>query len=125
MITGDDIGEIRIWELTRMRCIQSIKLTKWLGQLRLAGQKLFYSDSRINALQIDHFQVAEAENFSSLYQFYDDNQQAIWVITHKDARMIDASQGKMRRIYLLCDEDDDISAAVKIGDGFIVGTSKG
>lgn len=37
MITGDDIGEIRIWELTRMRCIQSIKLTKWLGQLRLAG----------------------------------------------------------------------------------------
>ena len=53
--TGDDSGEIRIWELTYMRCIQSIKLTKWLGGIKFIGNHLLYSDSRINLLKLEHF----------------------------------------------------------------------
>lgn len=55
LISGDDLGEIRIWELAYMRCVQSIKLSKWLGGIRLMGDRLYYSDSRINVMQLDHF----------------------------------------------------------------------
>lgn len=57
LITGDDLGEVRIWELAYMRCVQSIKLSKWLGGIRLVGDKLYYSDSRINLMQLDHFEL--------------------------------------------------------------------
>lgn len=52
MVTGDDAGEIRVWELTYMRCLQSLKLTRWLGGIKLIDSHLLYSDSRINLLPL-------------------------------------------------------------------------
>lgn len=72
MVTGDDVGEIRIWEVTYMRCVQSVKITKWLCGIKLIGNKLFYSDSRINVMELDHFEVPKMEKLVALYQFYDD-----------------------------------------------------
>jgi len=54
-----------------MRCVQSVKITKWLGNIRLVGNNLFYSDSRINVMKLDRFEIPEAEKLYAIQQFYD------------------------------------------------------
>ena len=61
MITGDDTGEVRIWELSYMRCVQSVKINKWLGGIKFIGDQLLYSDSRINLLKVEHFMPSPPE----------------------------------------------------------------
>ena len=39
--------------------------------------------------------------------------------------MINIKSGKLVRVFLLCSDDEEISAAVQLGDGFVVGTSRG
>lgn len=54
-----------------MRCLQSVKLSKWLGQIRLAPDRLYYSDSRINVLPLEHFAPPLPERPPPLAHFYD------------------------------------------------------
>ena len=72
-----------------MRCVQSVKISKWLCGIKLIGNKLFYSDSRINVMELDHFEVPKNEKIMAIYQFYDEREENIWIITRKDARKID------------------------------------
>jgi hypothetical protein len=37
-----------------------------------------------------------------LYQFYDENEEYLWIITRKDARKTDIKKGKIVKIYTLC-----------------------
>ena len=72
-----------------MRCVQSVKISKWLCGIKLIGNKLFYSDSRINVMELDHFEVPKNEKIIAIHQFYDEREENIWIITRKDARKID------------------------------------
>lgn len=54
IITGDDIGHIKLWELNYMRCLQGIRIAKNLNGLHSNGSMLIYSDSRINTIPIDN-----------------------------------------------------------------------
>ena len=72
-----------------MRCVRSVKISKWLCGIKLIGNKLFYSDSRINVMELDHFEVTKNEKIMAIYQFYDEREENIWIITRKDARKID------------------------------------
>jgi hypothetical protein len=56
-----------------MRCIQSVKISKWLNNIKLVGNKLYYSDNRINFMQLEHFEIPQIEKPTILYEFYDKN----------------------------------------------------
>lgn len=53
IVTGDDIGVLKLWDLNYMRCLQSIKIAKALTKLACNDGTLIYADSRINAIPID------------------------------------------------------------------------
>lgn len=53
IVTGDDIGFLKLWDLNYMRCLQSIKIAKGLTQLSCSDNTLIYADSRINTIPID------------------------------------------------------------------------
>lgn len=53
IVSGDDIGYLKLWDLNYMRCLQSIKIAKNLSQLACYNTMLLYADSRINMIPID------------------------------------------------------------------------
>lgn len=53
IISGDDIGHLKLWDLNYMRCLQSIKIAKSLTQLSCSDGTLVYADSRINTIPMD------------------------------------------------------------------------
>lgn len=54
IVSGDDIGYLKLWDLNYMRCLQSIKIAKGLTQMSCTGSLLIYADSRINTIPIDN-----------------------------------------------------------------------
>lgn len=44
-----------------MRCLQSVKLTRWLGGIKLIKDHLLYSDSRINLLPLEQLVPTKPE----------------------------------------------------------------
>jgi hypothetical protein len=54
IVSGDDIGFLKLWDLNYMRCLQSIKIAKGLTQMSCTGSLLIYADSRINTIPIDN-----------------------------------------------------------------------
>lgn len=50
ILSGDDSGEVRIWELNFMKCIQVVKVSKYINDLYCTGDKLIFSDSRLNTM---------------------------------------------------------------------------
>lgn len=111
LMTGDDNGEIRIWELGYMRCLQALKLTRWLGGIRFIADHLLYSDSRINLLKLEHFGPPAIESDTPIHQTYHPHTQVLWVFTRKDARQIDVKTGRIRQIFILCGEGEEIVTA--------------
>jgi WD40 repeat protein len=88
LVTGDDAGEIRVWELTYMRCLQSVKLARWLGGIKLIGEHLLYSDSRINLLPLERLVPPRPEKETPLYLAHQPQEKALWMFTRKDARRV-------------------------------------
>ena len=70
----------------------------------MVGDRLYYSDSRINLMQLDHFELKTTEKEAPLKQFYDQRTETLWIITKKDARAINIKTGKVTQIYTLCTE---------------------
>lgn len=54
IITGDDCGFIRVWELNYMRCVQVIKLSKFLNIMECIGDELIFADSRMNVVSMEN-----------------------------------------------------------------------
>lgn len=38
---------------------------------------------------------------------------------------MDFKHGKITKIFVLCGDQDEITSAVQVGDGFVIGNSKG
>lgn len=88
VVTGDDIGEVRIWELNYMRCLQVVSIAKSFRSLAFIGDRLLFSDGRINILQLDHQGSCKTEHLSGLYQHIDELQGLLWIVTSKDIRKL-------------------------------------
>lgn len=49
IVTGDDTGSIRVWDLRTLKCVQVVKVARWLSYLLYIHEsKLIFTDSRIN-----------------------------------------------------------------------------
>lgn len=53
VISGDDFGNIRLWDLKSMRCIQALKISQEIRYLGHFKDQLIFCDKRINITQID------------------------------------------------------------------------
>lgn len=71
IVSGDDRGTLRIWDLNNLRCQQVLKVAKSLSLLDCIESTLIMADSRLNMMQLEHLQpkVALSEQFG-LGQFY-------------------------------------------------------
>jgi len=77
IISGDDIGHLKLWDLNYMRCLQSIKIAKNLTQLSCSDGTLVYSDSRINTIPMEESNYTyritnkqKEEETYGIYQFF-------------------------------------------------------
>ena len=52
IITGDDRGFMKVWDLKNMRCQQVIKVANTINKIECIGNNLLYSDTRINMMKI-------------------------------------------------------------------------
>ena len=88
-----------------MRCIQSLKLSKWLCGIKFMGNELLYSDSRINMLKLEHFAPKVREKEVTLFQYYDKRDDALWIVSKRECRKVDVKNGRVGSIFVLCGED--------------------
>lgn len=52
IVTGDDRGTMKIWDLKTLRCQQVIKVANTINKIECIGSTLLYADSRINIMKI-------------------------------------------------------------------------
>lgn len=89
IVSGDDIGHLKLWDLNYMRCLQSIKIAKSLTQLSCSDGMLVYADSRINIIPMDgalnsKFRSKQKDEESyGIYEFFRKEEETLWVITRK------------------------------------------
>lgn len=57
IFTGDDRGNVIVWTLTNMRCQQIIKIANWIGNLKCLGNKMIYSDDRLNIIPLENLKI--------------------------------------------------------------------
>lgn len=93
IISGDDIGHVKLWELNYMRCLQGIRIAKGITQISCSNNTLFYADSRINTIPLDCHnkgKILKAQNKDEesygIYQFFRKEEESLWIITRKEAR---------------------------------------
>lgn len=135
IISGDDIGNVKLWDLNYMRCLEGEKIAKNLHQIICHDNKLVYADSRINVVLMEHSGSSGAESsiypskcdeeVYGIYQFFRKEDETLWVITRKDARKISLKNGRTTERFVLCNSEEEISAAGELYNGFVIGTSKG
>ena len=54
IVTGDDIGYIRVWDLRTFKCVQVVRVARWLSYLLyIFDSKLIFTDSRINIINFE------------------------------------------------------------------------
>lgn len=70
ILSGDDSGEVRIWELNFMKCIQVVKVSKYINDLYCTGEKLIFSDSRLNTMQMDKFSLPYINDEEIIHHFF-------------------------------------------------------
>lgn len=55
VVTGDDRGWVRMWDLRGARCLQTVRIgVKEVRQLLCFGDKLVIGDNRLSVLTIDN-----------------------------------------------------------------------
>ena len=101
-----------------MRCLQGIRIAKGLTELSCNGNMLMYADSRINTIPIDNnsfnsklIQSQKDEENYGIYQFFRKDEEDLWIITRKEARQFDIKNGRIKNILVICNNEEDISAA--------------
>lgn len=82
-----------------MRCLQSVKLTRWLGGIKLIKDHLLYSDSRINLLPLEQLVPPRPEKEIPLQLSYQPQEKMLWLFTRKEARRVEFLSGRAKEIY--------------------------
>ncbi len=71
IVTGDDRGTMKVWDLQSLRCQQVIKVARTINKIECIGSNLIYSDSRINLLKVEHLtQQQPLSEMFGLRKFY-------------------------------------------------------
>lgn len=108
-----------------MKCLQVVKISKYINELFCTGDKLIFADSRLNTMEMDKFQISYSEDEEIIHHFFEEESEKQFVITRKSIRKINFNNGRIEFIFFVCDEEEEISSALRISSGILIGTSKG
>ncbi|EGR30688.1 hypothetical protein IMG5_125790 [Ichthyophthirius multifiliis] len=135
ILSADDTGTIKIWDIRTLKCIQSINcglktiITKLINIYQKG--KLCFLGTRINMIDFSEKDIIikkqnkKNELFPVKIDFLQDQ---IVAITRKDIRFIDLDNGKISQIFVgLFEKTDDITVFKQYyqGNKFIIGNNKG
>lgn len=71
IVTGDDRGTMKVWDLQSLRCQQVIKVANTINKIECIGSNLIYSDSRINLLKVEQLtQQPPSSEMFGIRKFY-------------------------------------------------------
>ena len=137
VISADDLGTIKVWDIRQLRCIQSIELggkaiIHTIIDMSDKG-KVAYISTRINFFDFEDPQQFKKEISGAaiypIYAEYNIIRGEIILGTRKDVRFIDIYTGKTKKIYkgLTQNKYDDITVfkIVQQNKKFIIGDEKG
>ncbi|KAL4499692.1 hypothetical protein ABPG72_017232 [Tetrahymena utriculariae] len=136
IISSDDSGTIKIWDIRTLKCIQTVDcgqrtvITKIIN-LYSKG-KLCFLGTRINVIDFDEADliIKKTNNQDDTFPIkVENNSNELIVVTRKDIRFVDIDTGKTKQIFvgLLNDAEDEITAFKQIEQGskFILGNHRG
>lgn len=112
IISGDDVGWVKLWDLNYMRCLQGLKIAKNLQQISCNGSQLLYADSRLNTLPMDNqarIRTKEQEKSQEcygVYHFFRKEEESLWIITRKEAREIRLKDGRTKNVLVVCSAEE-------------------
>ena len=109
-----------------MKCIQVVKISKYINEIYCTGDKLIFSDNRLNTMEMDKFSLLTNEDDSEIIQqYYEEEMECQFIVTRKSLRKLNLNNGRVEVIFVACDNDEEISSTVRVSLGILIGTSKG
>jgi WD40 repeat protein len=105
VVSGDDRGSLRIWDLNHFRCQQVLKVGNTLTTLECFQGHLIFADSRLNLLHLEQLkQKVPLKEQYGLWTFYDleTTVPEIYIFTNVACRVYNLLNGQVTRIIELC-----------------------
>ena len=138
IVSSDDLGNIRVWDIRNLKCIQIISLGIKIPINSLIDTykygKLYFIGSRINYIEFDDNvdimnRIKSEEQLWPTYADYNFNTDEIIVCTRRDIRFLDIKTGRTKKIYagLLSNDEDEIASFRLLHQNkkFILGSERG
>ena len=137
LVSSDDSGHIRIWDIRNFNCIQTLEfgskliITKLVDLFRYG--KLAFVGARVSFIDFDVYNIDSIlkgdDQLWPIKVDFNQNGGEILICTRKDIRFIDIETGRTKRIYvgLLKNEESEI-VACKIfqqNNRFLLGDHRG
>ncbi|CAD8096929.1 unnamed protein product [Paramecium primaurelia] len=132
LISGDDSGSLRLWDIRTFSCLQSLNFGKKTQITKILDMSdinmLCFLGSRVNILKLDIRHNEEIENYAVKVEF-DQQRDELIVATKKQIIFLDIYTGKIKTILngLLSEFEDDITQFRPLNyfNKFILADSKG
>ena len=135
VITGDEMGQLRIWDIRKNNCLQMIDLGSQTSILHIVSMfsigKLCFAGSRINLMDFEDTRLKRdsSNKLWPIHAEYIADLEEIVICTRKDIQFLDANTGRVKKVYsgLLADSEDEIAAfrLVSFNKRFILGDQRG
>ena len=105
IVTGDDRGNLRIWDLNALRCYQTFRIASFITRLACLNYSLFFSDSRLNQLQLEQLApkipIDEQFGIKKFYRFEGTSAELI-IFTKINVRIYNLLDGRIQKVIELC-----------------------
>ena len=135
-ISCDDKGLVKVWDVRKLSCIQTIQLAN-KSNINMVVQmkkynKIIFAGDRLNCMdfeEVDSF-AHEREKIVAISCDYNEFNKEIFVVTRKEIRTLDLYTGRVKSIYVNMidkDKDDEITCFKMIHkkNVFILGNYNG
>lgn len=138
IISADDIGDIKVWDIRNLTCVQTLEtgsrtsITRLISMYNIA--KVCFVGSRVNMLEFeDAYEIKSKATRVELQRpvriEYNSSMNEFVLCTNKEIRFIDITTGCVKKIYagLLENNEDDITVfrLLQQNQKFILGDQRG
>jgi len=138
VVSCDDLGHFKVWDIRNLSCVQTIKLDAKLTISRILNLyeygKLAFIGKRLNMIEFEKeltlsSKVKAKESAWPIKADYDFTNDQLVVCTRKDIRFIDLQNGRIKKVFtgLLKHEESEIGVfkLLQQGTRFLLGDDRG
>ena len=140
VVSCDDLGHFKVWDIRTLRCVQTIKLDAKLtvnrimslyeyGKLAFFGKRLNFIEFEKELTLTSKGKTKAKENVWPIKADYDFTNDQMIVCTRKDIRFLDLQNGRIKKVFsgLLKHEESEIGVfkLLQQGTKFLLGDDRG